>query len=95
MRSVHKIVPQMHVGMLKKPLVRYDPNSFRNRLQQPTVVMPLKNSSQVVIGNPESPYKRQFVSQAKNHYVPPNFSAITNQGIIAEKTRWMHKYQNQ
>jgi len=91
---MHKVAPNMHVGMAKKPLAKYDPNSYRNRLQQPTVVMPLKNSSQVVLGDPEAPYKRQFVSMSKNHYIAPQFSAVTNQGIIAEKTRWAHKYQN-
>ena len=84
----------MHVGMAKKPLTKYDPNSYRNRLQQPTVVMPLKNSSQVVLGNVESPYKRQFVSMNKNHYVGPKFSAVSNPGILAERTKWIHKYQN-
>jgi hypothetical protein len=83
----------MHVGMVKKPLVRYDPNSYRNRLQQPTVVMPLKNSSQVVLGNPEQPYKRQFVSMNKNHFASPSFTGVTNPGIIAERTKWVHKYQ--
>ena len=35
----------LHAGMTKKPLVRYDPNSYRNRLPSPTIVMPYKNSS--------------------------------------------------
>jgi len=41
----------MHWGMTKKPLMPYNPNSFRNRLMEPTIVMPSSNASQVVIGD--------------------------------------------
>ena len=34
-----------HCGMMKKPLEKYNPTAHRNRLPQPTVVMPYKNSS--------------------------------------------------
>jgi hypothetical protein len=40
-----------HVGMLQKPLQSYHPLAYRNRLPSPTVVMPYKNSSQIVIGD--------------------------------------------
>ena len=50
----------MHAGMLKKPLEPYHPFSFRSRLPQPTVVMPYKNSSQIVIGDRSSDDKRLF-----------------------------------
>ena len=46
-----KVRDTLHCGMVKKPLAAYHPNSFRNRLPQPTVVMPYKNSSQIVIGD--------------------------------------------
>ena len=54
--------------MLKKPLEPYHPNAFRSRLPQPTVVMPYKNSSQIVIGDRSTYYKRQFVSTNMNLY---------------------------
>ena len=41
-----------HVGMVKKPLVPYNPNSNRNRLPTATVVMPHKNKSEIVLGDP-------------------------------------------
>jgi len=41
----------MHVGMAKKPLVRYDPISYRNRLPTATVIMPHKNKSIVELGD--------------------------------------------
>lgn len=40
-----------HAGMIKKPLEPYNPDAFRNRLPSPTIVMPHKNSSQIVIGD--------------------------------------------
>jgi hypothetical protein len=38
------------VGLKNKPLEKYDPNSYRNRLILPTIVMPYKNTSQIVFG---------------------------------------------
>ena len=37
--------------MMKKPLEAYHPNAYRSRLPVATVVMPYKNSSQIVIGD--------------------------------------------
>lgn len=61
-----KVRDNLHCGMLKKPLEPYHPNSFRSRLPQPTVVMPYKNSSQIVIGDRSTYNKRQFVSTNMN-----------------------------
>ena len=61
----------LHAGMLKKPLEPYHPNAFRSRLPQPTVVMPYKNSSQVVIGDRSTFNKRQFVSTNQNEFGKP------------------------
>ncbi len=89
---MHKIVPAMHVGMDKKPLVPYSPTSYRNRLVQPTVVMPYKNSSQIVIGDRVNAHKRQFVSMNQNHYTAHSLTdAVSNPGILAERTKWVHK----
>ena len=46
----------LHVGMTKKPLEAYHPNAKRSRLPQATVVMPYKNSSQIVFGDRSSDY---------------------------------------
>ena len=81
-----KVRENLHAGMLKKPLERYHPNSFRSRLAQPTVVMPYKNSSQIVIGDRSTYNKRQFVSTHQNHFVKPKQFETGNSGIIAEKT---------
>jgi hypothetical protein len=41
----------LHAGMEKKPLESYHPNAHRNRLPSPTIIMPYKNASQIVIGD--------------------------------------------
>ena len=78
-----KVRDNLHAGMLKKPLEPYHPNAFRSRLPQPTVVMPYKNSSQIVIGDRSSYYKRQFVSTNQNLYGGPKGFESSNSGIIS------------
>jgi len=46
--------------MNKKPLMPYNPNAVRSQLPKPTVVMPYKNSSQIVIGDRSTLDRRQF-----------------------------------
>jgi len=46
-----KVRNNLHAGMQRKPLEKYHPNAHRNRLPSPTIVMPYKNSSQIVIGD--------------------------------------------
>ena len=89
---MHKVVPDMHAGMPRKPLVKYSATSYRNRLPTPTVVMPHKNSSQIVLGDRVTAQKRQFVSTQKNHFIPHSLTnATTNPAILAETTKWVHK----
>ena len=86
-----KVRDQLHAGMVKKPLEPYHPNSFRSRLPKPTVVMPYKNSSQIVIGDRSTYYKRQYVSTHMNTFVKRKPFETGNSGIIAETTnRWKH-----
>ena len=66
MRSTYQYHPNLHAGMMQKPLERYDPNAFRSRLPVATIVMPHKNSSQIVIGDKSSVYKRHFVTTNQN-----------------------------
>ena len=76
----------LHCGMLKKPLSLYHPNAFRNRLPQPTVVMPYKNSSSIVIGDRSTMNKRQYISMSMNTFTKPRAFESSNQGIIAAQT---------
>eukprot|EP00826_Nyctotherus_ovalis_P053147 TRINITY_DN685_c0_g1_i5.p1 TRINITY_DN685_c0_g1~~TRINITY_DN685_c0_g1_i5.p1 ORF type:complete len:176 (-),score=30.57 TRINITY_DN685_c0_g1_i5:26-553(-) len=84
----------MHAGMGSKPLVNYNPNSARNRLPQTSVMMPYKNSSQVIIGNPSAVDKGVYRTTYKCYYTPHALgTAVTNGGILSELTRQAHKQQ--
>ncbi len=50
-RKDYKIKPNMHVGMEKKPLVPYHPESYRSRLPVGGIIMSHKNKSVVEIGD--------------------------------------------
>jgi hypothetical protein len=50
-RSDYDVHTYMHAGMNGKPLEKYDPNSYRNRLATGGVIMPHKNKSIVEIGD--------------------------------------------
>ena len=78
-----------HVGMVKKPLMPYNPIAQRSRLTEPTVVMPYKNSSQIVIGDRASYNQKQWLSVNKMFQKVPNLhEATTNGGILAAKVKW-------
>ena len=49
--TTYKFKADLHAGMLTKPLEKYDPLAKRSRLPIPTVVMPYKNSSSIVMGD--------------------------------------------
>ena len=73
--------------MPKKKLGAYHPDAYRNRLASPTVVMPYKNSSQIVIGDRSSYYSRQFVTTNNNVFTAPKQEICSNTGIQAEATK--------
>lgn len=49
--DVFKVRPTLHAGMVSKPLEAYHPLAHRSRLPCASVVMPYKNSSQIVLGD--------------------------------------------
>jgi hypothetical protein len=81
--------------MNRKKLESYHPDAYRNRLASPTVVMPYKNSSQIVIGDRSSYYSRQFVSTNANCFGQPKQEICSNTGIQAEATKRKKNAQNQ
>lgn len=82
----------LHAGMPVKPLEPYRPNAHRSKLPTPTVVMPYRNASSIVIGDRSSDYKRQFATYNKLNYPKHKLDdATSNPGIIATQTRWFHK----
>ncbi len=73
-----------HAGMLKKPLAPYNPNSYRSRLPIPTVVMPYKNSSQIVIGDRSTTQKKHFLTTNQSRFFRPDSAkTVSNPGIVA------------
>ena len=84
-----------HTGMSSKPLSVYDPNAKRSQLPKPTVVMPYKNSSQIVIGDRSSYDRRQYkTTNMLRQQIPDLEEATTNGGIIAQRVKWTHDHQN-
>ena len=80
--------------MARKPLTAYHPNAKRSQLPTPTIVMPYKNSSQIVIGDRSSHDKTHFTSLNKQFQKTPNLKeATSNGGILAERVKWLHKHQ--
>ncbi len=83
-----------HVGMSKKPLHAYHPNAKRSQLPVATIVMPYKNSSQIVIGDRTSYNKLQMRSTNQQFQVAPDVhDSVTNGGILAQRIKWLHKHQ--
>jgi len=80
--------------MAKKPLMPYNPNAVRSQLPKPTVVMPYKNSSQIVIGDRSTLDRRQFKTTNRLHQLKPDLAErTTNGGILASKVKWQHTHQ--
>lgn len=83
-----------HAGMAKKPLMPYNPNAVRSQLPKPTVVMPYKNSSQIVIGDRATHDRRQFKTTNSLFQTKPDLNErTTNGGILAERVKWTHSHQ--
>ena len=93
-RKTYGLQSYHHVGMPKKPLMRYDPNAVRSQLPKPTVVMPYKNSSQIVIGDRSTLDRRNFKTTNGLYQQKPDLhEQTTNGGIIASRVKWTHKHQ--
>ena len=92
--ATHKQVPHMHAAMENKPLVKYNPTSYRNRLPVPSIVMPHKNSSQIVIGDRVNAHKTQYVTTNKSHYPShPLDDATSHPAILAARTLKVNQNQ--
>ncbi|CAG9335992.1 unnamed protein product [Blepharisma stoltei] len=90
--DVHKIRHHLHAGMTSKPLEPYSPDAQRSRLRSEDFVIPYKNTSQIIIGDRNSKYKRHFLTTAQNLLKKPILQMTTNLGILSEKTKWI-KYK--
>lgn len=91
--DTYKINHTMHAGMTKKPLIKYDPNCYRNRLPSVDLTTPYRNASQFELGDrTRCSAKTVFRTSNQALLVCKNIlEGLTNQGIISEKTKWHKK----
>lgn len=86
----YKPKPDMHAGMKKKPLVPYDPNSYRNRLPVDNSFRVYKNTSKFNIGSNALINRKQWVSTNHESYRRPKSSYISNPGILSDMAKRAH-----
>lgn len=86
--SIKKI---MHAGMGKKPLVVYEPNSYRNRLPIEETKAPYSNKSKIQIGQQSDINFKQWVSTTRDSYKWPVKTPVSNSGILSDIFRRSHK----
>ena len=77
----------MHVGMGRKPLVPYDPLSYRNRLPIDDFVINQQRKNEFVLGKPDMINRKRWVSTSKDSYKKPKELPISNGGIISDITK--------
>lgn len=90
-RKDYSIKPNMHVAMDKKPLIRYDPNSYRNRLPTADFFTPHRNISNVEVGSKALVNYKQWTSTTKDSFRWPKPTPVTNTGILSDKFKLSHK----
>lgn len=88
------IHPDVHLGMDKKPLVPYTPNSYRNRLPIDNSHTAYKNTSRINIGDNNLVNRKQWKSINRSSYKRPKSSYISNPGILSDMAKRAH-YQQQ
>lgn len=81
----------MHVGMGRKPLVPYDPLSYRNRLPIDDFVINQQRKNEFILGNPDMVNRKRWVSTSKDSYKIPKELPISNDGIISDITKRVHR----
>ena len=90
--ATYKVHSDMHAGMTGKPLGPYNPNSNRSRLPSADYIAPYRNASQFEIGDRASTSAKTVFKTTNQALLTSKniLEGLTNQGIIAEKTKW-HK----
>lgn len=87
----YSLKKNMHLGMSKKPLILYDPNSSRSRLPINDFYMAHKNQSKVDIGIKTDINRKQWLSTTRDSYQWPQPTPVTHSGILASTFRNSHK----
>lgn len=86
------IKPSLHCGMTCKPLVAYSIDSYRNRLPGDVFKIPRTNASCVDLKF--DPSKKQWVSTYKDYFTEQVNTYISNNQILSDKVRRIHKKIN-
>ena len=81
----------MHCGMGKKPLIPYDPSSYRSRLPIGGIVMSHKNKSLIEIGDGGLINRKQWASTYKDTFRWPRMTPVSNPGILSDMAKSCHK----
>jgi hypothetical protein len=87
----YSIKKNMHAGMSKKPLIHYNPNSYRSRLPQADFYSSHKNLSNIEVGSKTLINNKQWLSTTRDSYKWPIQTPITNSGILSDKAKLAHK----
>ncbi len=80
----------MHVGMDKKPLLPYDPNCFRSRLNEDLDFKIIHNKSNIDLGCSNLINRKQFTSNYRDSFQKPFRSFQSNQGINSDVVKRVH-----
>ena len=89
--DVYRVRNHLYAGMSNKPLQPYNPEAHRSRLKTEEFHVPYKNTSQIVIGDRGSNYKKHFVTTAQNLLKTPKPVMTTNLGILSEQAKWQRQ----
>ena len=84
-----------HVGMLKKPLVPYDPNHTRNQLIEEFGIRMKRNFSLVSIGDNRLINRKQWISTYRDSFKKFRIKRTSNPGILSDLAKRRHyKFNN-
>eukprot|EP00427_Karlodinium_veneficum_P025110 CAMPEP_0169118746 /NCGR_PEP_ID=MMETSP1015-20121227/31165_1 /TAXON_ID=342587 /ORGANISM="Karlodinium micrum, Strain CCMP2283" /LENGTH=166 /DNA_ID=CAMNT_0009181535 /DNA_START=57 /DNA_END=557 /DNA_ORIENTATION=- len=89
--QAHKFreMPHCYASMDKKPLLPYDPLSYRSRLAVDDAPVPLKNCSTIQFNDGiHTCHKRRFITTNDMAYTGEPCDPRNNQGILAEATQF-------
>eukprot|EP00747_Dinoflagellata_sp_TGD_P163641 gnl/TRDRNA2_/TRDRNA2_182525_c0_seq1.p1 gnl/TRDRNA2_/TRDRNA2_182525_c0~~gnl/TRDRNA2_/TRDRNA2_182525_c0_seq1.p1 ORF type:complete len:184 (+),score=19.53 gnl/TRDRNA2_/TRDRNA2_182525_c0_seq1:76-552(+) len=82
-------MPHCYASMDRKPLVPYDPNSYRSRLAIDDAPVPFKNASSIEFGNSiHTCHKRRFLTTSQVSYTGEPCDPRSNQGMVAESSKF-------
>ena len=79
-----------HIGMLKKPLVPYDPNHTRNKFIEDFGFRMRRNFSMVNIGSDRLINRKQWISTYRDSFKKFSIKRISNPGILSDMAKRTH-----